>query len=64
MFPGIILRKSLYTEEGTRQNTTIPDQNLCAAPKKACRVAVTHGSIVKTHNIDVIVTHVKPAKRI
>ena len=47
-----------------RQNMNVPDQNLSAVPKKALRVAVTHGSVVKTHKIDVLVTHVKHAKRV
>ena len=63
MFPVIILHKSLYTEYETRQNTNVPDQNLSAAPQKVCMVAVTHGNVVKTYRIDVLVTHVKPATR-
>ncbi len=46
------------------KNTNVHDQNLSAGPKKACRVAVTHESVMKTYKIDVIVTYVKPAKRI
>ena len=42
----------------------IPGQNPSAAPKIDCRVAVTHGSVVKIHEIDVLVTYVKLAKRI
>ncbi len=39
----------------------VPDRNLSAAPKKAFRVAVTHWSVVKTHKIYVLVTHLKTA---
>ncbi len=42
----------------------VPGQNPSAAPKIDPRVAVTHGSVVKTHEIDVLVTYVKPEKRI
>ncbi len=41
----------------------VSDQNLCAARKKVCRMAAAHGSVVKTLKIDVLVTHVKPAKK-
>ena len=40
----------------------VPGQNPSAAPKNHCRVAVTHGSVVKTQEIDILVTYVKPAK--
>ena len=33
-------------------------------PKNACRVAVTHGSVMKTHEIDVLLTFVNSARRI
>ncbi len=42
----------------------VPGQNLSSTHRKACMAAVTHGSVVKTHKIDVLKTHVKPAKRI
>ncbi len=42
----------------------VPDQNVSAVPEKALKVAVTHGSDVKINKIDVLVTHVKPEKRI
>ncbi len=47
-----------------RQNTDVPDQNVSAAPKRAWKVAVSHGGVVKINKIDVLVTHVKPEKRI
>ena len=45
-----------------RQNTNILDQKLSAASENDCRVDVTHESVAKTNKIDVLVTHVKPAK--
>ncbi len=34
----------------------VPDRNLSAAPAKAFRVAVIHGSVVKTNKTQVLVT--------
>ncbi len=42
----------------------VPGHNPSAAPKNDCRVPVTHGSAVKTHEIDVLVTFVNLARRI
>ena len=64
VFPGIILHKSLYTEQGTRQNMNVPHKNLSAAIRIGLKGAITHVSVVKTHKIDGLVAHVKPAKRI
>ncbi len=45
------------------QTNHVLGQNLSAAPQKASRVVDTHGDVVKTYKIDVLVTHVKHAKR-
>ncbi len=47
-----------------RQNTKVPDHILFAASKKAKKMVAAHGSVVKINKIDVLVTHVKPAKSI
>ena len=67
VFPDIILRqKFVYwiMDETKHERMNVPGQNPSAAPKIYCRVAVTHESVAKTHEIDVLVTYVKPAKRI
>ena len=52
-----ILNKGLHKAE------TILTKSYLLPPKKACRVAVTHRDVGKTHKIDVLVEPVKPAKR-